>query len=544
MIALPEELAAVVLNLIRPKPGGGISELLEYQEQTAGRLMNPNVFALSEDLTAGEAITALQKDREVEMVFYLYVVDERRHLVGVVSLRRLLLVAPDTPLKRIMTTEVYSARVDVDQEEVARQVASYNLLAMPVVDVENKLVGVITVDDVIDIIKDEATEDVLRLAGVSREDGVQMPPKESLRRRLPWLLVNLATAFLAAFVIGRFEDTLKAAVTLSFYHAGRGGHGRQRGDADARGHRSRHRTGRVDLEQRPPCPDQRRTCRHRQWRSQRPGGCARSVRPDQGGLGARPDPDDGHDRQHVRGGDGRHPDSAGASCPQGRPGDRLLGLHHHFHGRVRVLHVPRPRNVVHSLPAPPLSSRVNSLPVGPPRKQTPNGRRAVYHRQDTRQPREAVFCCLVVMRSYSGDALILRTYRYGEADRIVVFLTEDRGKKRGVAKNATKSRRRFGAALEPLTRGRATYVEHETRDLVRLERVEPRTSPLRATDGTGHASRPRTCLGHAAYFAELLDEWAPENAANERLFRLGASVGEALCASGESSRWPGTSSTG
>ena len=134
--------------------------------------MNPNVFALAEDLTAGEAITALQSARDVEMVFYLYVVDERRHLVGVVSLRRLLLVPPDTPLKRIMTTEVYSARVDTDQEEVARQVASYNLLAIPVVDAENKLVGVITVDDVIDVIKDEATEDVYRLAGVSADDGV------------------------------------------------------------------------------------------------------------------------------------------------------------------------------------------------------------------------------------------------------------------------------------------------------------------------------------------------------------------------------------
>ena len=121
---LPEELSAAVLDLIRPKAGGGVSELLEYEEQTAGRLMNPNVFALAEDLTAGEAITALQTARDVEMVFYLYVVDERRHLVGVVSLRRLLLVPPDTPLKRIMTTEVYSARVDTDQEEVARQVAS------------------------------------------------------------------------------------------------------------------------------------------------------------------------------------------------------------------------------------------------------------------------------------------------------------------------------------------------------------------------------------------------------------------------------------
>ena len=121
------------------------------------------------------------------MVFYLYVIDVRRHLVGVVSLRRLLLVPPDTPLKRIMTTDLISVRVDMDQEEVARQVASYNLLAIPVVDEENKLVGVITVDDVIDVIKDEATEDVYRLAGVAGDDRVFTPPSESLRKRLPWL---------------------------------------------------------------------------------------------------------------------------------------------------------------------------------------------------------------------------------------------------------------------------------------------------------------------------------------------------------------------
>ena len=135
------------------------------------------------------------------------------------------------------------------------------------------------------------------------------------------------------------------------------------------------------------------------------------------------------------------------------------------------------------------------------------------------------------MRTYTGDALVLRTYRYGEADRIVVFLTEDRGKKRGVAKNATKSRRRFGAALEPLTRGRAAYVEHETRELVRLDRIEPQVSPFVAATGQ-EAQAAAHVLGYATYFAELLDEWAPENAANERLFRLGASVAEALCAGG------------
>jgi DNA repair protein RecO (recombination protein O) len=131
------------------------------------------------------------------------------------------------------------------------------------------------------------------------------------------------------------------------------------------------------------------------------------------------------------------------------------------------------------------------------------------------------------MRAYSADALILRTYRYGEADRIVVFLTEDRGKKRGVAKNATNSRRRFGAGLEALTRGRVAYVERESRELVRLDRIEPRVSPMTAAAGRSDGAGAQV-LGHSAYFAELLDEWAPDNAANERLFRLGASVADAL----------------
>jgi DNA repair protein RecO (recombination protein O) len=130
------------------------------------------------------------------------------------------------------------------------------------------------------------------------------------------------------------------------------------------------------------------------------------------------------------------------------------------------------------------------------------------------------------VKVHSSDALILRTYRYGEADRIVVFLTIDHGKKRGVAKNASKSRRRFGGALESLTRGRAHYVEKEGRDLVRLERIEPKRSPMQSS--TGFESDPASVLAHAGYFAELIDEWSPDNATNERLFRLGAGVGDAL----------------
>ena len=127
------------------------------------------------------------------------------------------------------------------------------------------------------------------------------------------------------------------------------------------------------------------------------------------------------------------------------------------------------------------------------------------------------------MPLYTTDALILRTHKLGESDRIVVFLTRDRGKKRGVAKNARQSRRRFGGALEPMTVGRVGYVERERRDLVRLEYVEPIRSPMSAA--------VMESLGYVSYFAELIDEWAQENDANEPLFRLGASVVEAMAAS-------------
>jgi DNA repair protein RecO len=124
------------------------------------------------------------------------------------------------------------------------------------------------------------------------------------------------------------------------------------------------------------------------------------------------------------------------------------------------------------------------------------------------------------MPLYTTDALILRTYTLGESDRIVVFLTRDRGKKRGVAKNARQSRRRFGGALEPMTCGRVAYFERERRELVSLNYVEPTRSPLSAVHGEA--------LGYVGYFAELIDEWAQEADPNETLFRLGASVVDAL----------------
>jgi DNA repair protein RecO (recombination protein O) len=124
------------------------------------------------------------------------------------------------------------------------------------------------------------------------------------------------------------------------------------------------------------------------------------------------------------------------------------------------------------------------------------------------------------MPLHTSDALILRTYALGESDRIVVFLTRERGKKRGVAKNARQSRRRFGGALEPLTCGRVTYRERERRDLVFVQDIAPTRSPLAAADGEA--------LGYVGYFAELIDECAPENDPSEPLFRLGTSIVEAM----------------
>jgi magnesium transporter len=189
---------------------------LAYGEETAGRLMTTNVFALSEALTVAEAIRALQeRSDQFEMIFYVYVVDDRRHLVGVVSLRQLLLAPSSTPLRRIMSDDVISVRPDADQEEVAQTIARYNLLAVPVVDAENKLIGIITVDDAIDIMREEATEDMYALAGVNTEETLSSTPLRSIRLRMPWIFVNLLTASLSASVIHLFEGTIDQVVALA-----------------------------------------------------------------------------------------------------------------------------------------------------------------------------------------------------------------------------------------------------------------------------------------------------------------------------------------
>jgi magnesium transporter len=214
MEALSEDLREELLSRMQTDEKAEVQELLSFPSETAGRIMTPNVFSLDESLTVGDAIQRLQDfSDELEAVFYVYVVDGRNHLVGVVSMRQLLLIflrSSKEPLKQVMSTDVISVRTHTDQEEVTRMVANYNLLGIPVVDDENKLVGIITVDDVIDVIRDEATEDILGLAGVEADDRALGGPLRSFRRRIPWLLVSLVTAFLACYVVDSFKESVFA----------------------------------------------------------------------------------------------------------------------------------------------------------------------------------------------------------------------------------------------------------------------------------------------------------------------------------------------
>jgi magnesium transporter len=199
---IPEEMREELLETMKLEHSTVVNELLGFADETAGRVMTPDYFALDEDLTVSEAITALQRrSEEFEMAFYIYVVDSRNHLLGVVSLRQLLLNPPSTPLRKIMIGDVIKVTTDTDQEEVARIVATYNLLAVPVVDQENKLAGIITVDDIIDIMREEATEDIYALAGVEADDRALGSAMNSVRRRLPWLMVSLGGALIAVAIV-------------------------------------------------------------------------------------------------------------------------------------------------------------------------------------------------------------------------------------------------------------------------------------------------------------------------------------------------------
>lgn len=217
LAALPEALREGILQQLGESQSEDIEELMQFGPETAGGIMSTEVFALQKEMTAREAIVSLQENPDAEMVFYVYCVNEEGTLVGVLSLRQLLTVPPSTLLKDVMTAEVISVPVTMDQEEVAAIVARYDLLAVPVVDQFNRLAGVITVDDVIDVLRDEATEDMMKMAGVGDEDVAIRSTGRAVRTRAPWLVAAILGGLLSAMLIQGFQDRLQKLVVLAAF---------------------------------------------------------------------------------------------------------------------------------------------------------------------------------------------------------------------------------------------------------------------------------------------------------------------------------------
>jgi magnesium transporter len=214
---LPRAEAEKLLDLMEEEKSEAVQELLEYREGSAGRLMSREFVAVHENATVAQAIEHIRKSKSGDDAFYLYVVDDHEHLVGYVPLHRLLTADPATPVRAIRKEDVPSVTVDTDQEDVARLVQRYDLVQVPVVDENRRLLGTISVDDVIDVIHEEATEDIQRLGGAGGDETVLDPPRAVFRKRLVWLLVNLATALLASSVIGAFEPSIQALAVLATF---------------------------------------------------------------------------------------------------------------------------------------------------------------------------------------------------------------------------------------------------------------------------------------------------------------------------------------
>jgi magnesium transporter len=215
---LPDEQSHDIIDLLKKEEAEELEEILAYPEDSAGSLMYTDVFTLHEETTARDAIAALQHEEEAEMVFYLYVTNDDNQLMGIISLRDLVTTSPDTLLKEIMIRKVHTVRPDTDQEEVAQVVSQYNYLAVPVTDSDNNLLGIVTVDDVVDVIREEATEDFLKMAGVGKDREILLKSSwGNAKSRLPWLFASWLGGIAAATVIGLYENILEATIALAAF---------------------------------------------------------------------------------------------------------------------------------------------------------------------------------------------------------------------------------------------------------------------------------------------------------------------------------------
>jgi len=216
--ALENDQAQSVIDLLNAEEQEEIEEIMAYPDDSAGSMMATDIFTLHQNTTCSEALHTLQDQKDAEMVFYLYITNADDILVGVASLRALATTSGSTILKDIMIKKVHSVRPETDQEEVAQIVAQYNYLAVPVVDRDNQLLGIVTVDDVVDVIREEATEDFLQMAGAGKDREILLKSSwENAKTRLPWLLASWVGGIIAASVIGAYENMLESIIALAAF---------------------------------------------------------------------------------------------------------------------------------------------------------------------------------------------------------------------------------------------------------------------------------------------------------------------------------------
>lgn len=215
---LGKDQTASYLTIMDKNAAQEIKGLLHYKEYTAGSIMTTEYVAISQNQTVRSAMYILKKQAPTaETIYYVYVIDEDLRLVGVLSLRDLIITDDDTMISEMMSDRVVSISVGDDQEEAARQMRDYDLLALPVVDFQNHLLGIITVDDIIDVIDEEASDDYSKLAGISDIDKMDKSPFTAAKKRLPWLIILLFLGMFTASLIGRFEDTLSKVPIVAVF---------------------------------------------------------------------------------------------------------------------------------------------------------------------------------------------------------------------------------------------------------------------------------------------------------------------------------------
>ncbi|MBE4909403.1 magnesium transporter [Bacillus luteolus] len=215
---LDKDQVAGYLSIMDVDAAQEIRELLHYDEYTAGSIMTTEFIAIEANQTARSALQILKNEApRAETIYYVYVINEDKRLVGVLTLRDLIIADEDTMIAEITNERVVSVSVSEDQEEVARRMRDYNFLAVPVVDHQNHLLGIITVDDIIDVIDEEASDDYSKLAGISDVDGADRHSFASAKKRLPWLIILLFLGMLTANLIGRFEETLDQVSILAVF---------------------------------------------------------------------------------------------------------------------------------------------------------------------------------------------------------------------------------------------------------------------------------------------------------------------------------------